>query len=312
MQEQIGEKQLTITAKIIADSISEAEIRIITVQLRYPHYIHPQLLTHRVFSRNSSSSRAIPVKKLIQDVIDDPVYPLHWGKNQQGMQAREECNEMVNCWLYDDPAGTAIHKMMTREQAWDDEREHAIKKAQAYDAAGYHKQIVNRLLEPFSHINVIVTATEWENFFKLRRHEDAQPEIQALGDAVYKAIEESKPKLVQQDEWHLPYLTDEDLDFVFTKSEQFHSRNHLLISLSAARCARVSYLTHENKKPTIEQDLNLYKRLIDARPPHMSPVEHQATPDVREDLRKNKWVDGDLHGNYRGWIQFRKMLEGIN
>src|SRR6266852_249577 len=131
-----GSTTMTITAKIIADSISEQNIRITSIQCRYPKFIHGEFLTHRQFSRNSSSSRAIPVERLIKDVEDDPVIPSFWGKNQKGMQANEECDELIN-------------QGIPREDAWIAARDHAIKFARMFNNAGYHKQIVNRLLEPF-------------------------------------------------------------------------------------------------------------------------------------------------------------------
>lgn len=287
---------MTISAIKIAHSISEEDIQLVTLQLRYPRFIHAELMTHRVFSRNASSSRAIPVKRLIQDVIDDPVYPSYWGKNKPGMQADEECNELI-------PWGEKI----TREQAWDRARDFAIEAAKNFADAGYHKQIVNRLLEPFSHINVIVTATEWDNFFMLRQHPDAQPEIHELADAIHHAIMNTYPDRVKIGEWHLPYIDEEDHNFTFKRSAQFHSKESLLIRLSVARCARVSYLTHEQKRPTHEEDLKLYDRLVKAKPPHMSPTEHQATPDK---MIKKQWQHGDLCGNFcKGWIQYRKLLK---
>ena len=154
---------MTITAKIIADSISPAGARLTTLQLRYPRFIHAEFMTHRMFSRNASSSRAIPVERLIQDVLDDPAMPVFWGKNQPGMQAREDHHALVGgegVSGYDH-----FDDSITREAAWLISRGIAIQHAREFAKAGYHKQIVNRLLEPFSHINVVVTATEWENFF---------------------------------------------------------------------------------------------------------------------------------------------------
>ena len=79
--------------KVIADSISESGKRITTFQLKYPRFIHSEVMTHRVFSRNASSSRAIPVKKMIEQVRNNPAMPIHWGANQSGMQAKNELNE---------------------------------------------------------------------------------------------------------------------------------------------------------------------------------------------------------------------------
>lgn len=279
---------MTITAKIIADSISEDDVRITTLQLRYPRFIHSEFMTHRVFSRNASSSRAIPVERLIEDIERETAMPIHWGKNQPGMQAREEHDEELKIDAY-------LPKY-SKIDAWIRARNNAIEVARAFHNAGYHKQIVNRLLEPFSHINVVVTSTEWENFFKLRRHPDAQPEIKVLADVMYDVIQQSKPYLIYNKEWHLPYITENGLEI------------EKAIKCSVARCARVSYLTHEGKPTNIENDLLLYERLINAIPPHMSPAEHQATPDkFLYDVVM--WNQPTLHGNFIGWKQYRKVIE---
>ena len=303
---------MTITAKIIADSISEEGIRITSMQLRYPRFIHAELMTHRVFSRNASSSRAIPVERLIEDIINDTAMPIHWGKNQKGMQANEECFEPII--LFDEnkynPSG---------KDAWNIARDHAIRIAQGFVKAGYHKQIVNRLLEPFSHINVLVTSTEWNNFCELRRHKDAQPEIHELADRMWEAMEASKPTLLKAGDWHLPYITDEEKHEAFGRSYFDYGAAEKLRQCSVARCARVSYLTFEGKPPNIENDMKLFAQLVGARPLHASPAEHQATPDRKmrysasdEEGWQNtgiKWFEPHLHGNFTGWIQNRKLLE---
>lgn len=269
---------MTITAKIIADTIC-AGARITTMQLRYPRFVHAEFMTHRVFSRNASSSRAIPVERLIQDVIVDPAVPIHWGKNEPGMQAREEHDAPV-VFRYDS---------VCAEDAWLRARDVAIDAARRYAKAGYHKQVVNRLLEPFSHINVVVTATDWENFFELRDHEDAQPEIQVLARAMRIAMADSEPT---DERIHLPYCSNEDysqlvMEFGFLGVEL------AAMKVSAARCARVSYLTHDGKVPLLAADLGLYERLAGGVPFHASPLEHQAT------------YHGGRHANFEGWRSFR-------
>jgi hypothetical protein len=317
---------LTITAKVIADSIGDDAPRITTIQLRYPRFIHAELLTHRVFSRNSSSSRAIPVERLIQDVIDDTAMPIHWGKNMAGMQAKEECNEMIPLLGPSISIGSGKHMPCTREEAWLEARDRAIEVARAFAAAGYHKQIVNRLLEPFAHINVIVTATQWSNFLALRDHEDAQPEIHELARCINKELSENTPTKLNPGEWHLPYVDRRDAQFVELYQDLQAMRNHggqdeefyktfdpdkqfrdALIKCSVARCARVSYLTHDKKVPKVQDDLKLYDRLLAAVPLHASPAEHQASPDKRHNGEYD-WNNKHLHGNLSGWIQYRKTL----
>lgn len=264
---------MTIEAKVIADSAWDG-VRITTLQLRYPRFIHAEFMTHRMFSRNASSSRAIPVSRLIRDVETDKVVPSFWGKNQPGMQAREE--------LGGNAKANAV-------EAWNIARLNAVSCAEYLHSIGAHKQIVNRILEPFSHINVVVTATEWRNFFLLRNHPDAQPEMQELARAMLQAIEESEP----QDQWyHLPYSDDGEI--------QVKDYSDLRFPVSAARCARVSYLTHEGTRSTLEEDMKLYARLTHASPPHLSPLEHAALwkPNGR-----------DFWANFRKWRSFRSYCE---
>lgn len=300
---------MTISAKIVADSVSlVAGHRLTTLQLRYPKFIHGEFMTHRVFSRNASSSRAIPVERLIKDVLSDPAMPIHWGRNQPGMQADEEGREQVYIPYFATSRGSLSPTTMSRERAWLEAMDDAVRMARAFAEAGYHKQIVNRLLEPFCHINVVVTATEWSNFFALRRHADAQPEMRILADAIWAAMAESTPAPLRPGEWHLPYarpgaplgLGDDLIDCEEVPDE---------IAASVARCARVSYMTHEGKTPTREQDLALYQQLVGAQPIHASPAEHQATPD-RLGPDSPQWMQPNLHGNFCGWIQFRKLLPG--
>jgi thymidylate synthase ThyX len=327
---------MTISAKIIADSISLEGIRLVTVQCRYPKFIHGEVMTHRVFSRNASSSRAIPVERLIKDVLDDPVIPMHWGKNQPGMQANEECNEKVwsldHCDLDNSSVienwnglnGNGQYYQVSREDAWLAARNLAIDAALHFKESGYHKQIVNRLLEPFCHINTLITSTEWSNFFALRCHPDAQPEMQMLADAIFSAMADHDPTPLKSNEWHTPYISkNEDVgDFPITDhdfiNDYYFSR---AVRISVARCARVSYLTQEGKTPNIEDDLKLYSRLVGSKPLHASPAEHQARPDTGKfvsgvvdrqitDMTPKCWNNWHLHGNLRGYIQYRKTLPG--
>lgn len=307
---------MTITAKIVADSVSTAGVRLTTLQLRYPKFIHGEFMTHRVFSRNASSSRAIPVERLIKDVIDDPVYPSFWGKNQSGMQANEQCREPID---FAQPITGDKGKVIERfdiqtfdvpDAGWDAARNNAVELAMAFHNAGYHKQIVNRLLEPFCHINVVVTATEWSNFFALRMHKDAQPEMRLLATEMSKAIALSQPTETPVNMWHLPYVTQQE--FLSTPPDVNGLASYWahLIKLSVARCARVSYLTQEGREPDIDEDLKLYDRLVGAVPLHASPCEHQATPD--HEIHPDTWLRPEYHGNFRGWVQYRKTLPGEN
>lgn len=261
---------MSFSAKVVADSISFDGVKLTTMQLCYPRFVHSELLTHRTFSRNASSSRAIPIQKMIDQVLEDPACPIHWGKNQPGMQADEELEPSVK--------GLVIAE-------WMNARHSAVKHAERMMELGAHKQIVNRVLEPFQWMQTIVTATEWDNFFKLRRHKDAQPEIKHLADLMFEAFEESKPKELAPGEWHLPYVTDDQS----TPLEQ-------LKKWSTARCARVSYLTHDKKQPDPHKDELLHDRLL--KDGHFSPFEHIAQP-----MAGGKW-----YANFRGWQSYRNAL----
>lgn len=263
---------MTIQARVIEDSISTGCPRLITMELTYPRFIHAEFMTHRVMSRNASSSRAIPIEKMIQAVLDDPAMPVSWGSNKPGMQAGAEVQHtgpVVGAWLY--------------------ARDHAVTQARILSNFGLHKQVVNRILEPFAHITVVCTATDWDNFFALRRHEDADPTIQALANAMWDAQQSSQPNCLFVNDAHLPYLT----------GPERHCEERMKIS--AARCARVSYLTHDGKVPSVEADLALYDRLVGSAPMHASPLEHQAQPDPLG-------VSPELYGNLRGWVQYRQTV----
>ena len=281
---------MTIQAKIIEDSISSTGKRITTFQLLYPRFIHAELLTHRVFSRNASSSRAIPVSKMIQMVRENPAMPIHWGKNQPGMQANEEL---------------MLGDRYRAEVLWREAAQKAASVAERMMEMGLHKQVANRILEPFQHISVVLTATDLDNWFELRAHPDAQPEIQALAIEMQKAIAESIPHELDVGEWHLPYVTLDE------RNDRFFKNNpELLRQVSAARCCRVSYLRHDGTAASVSDDLALCEKLVGAKPLHASPFEHQATPDYYvKDMEAGHWKQPELHGNFTGWCQYRKMIE---
>lgn len=302
---------MTIEAKIIADSYGPHSKRLTTFQLKYPRFIHAELMTHRMFSRNASSSRAVPVKRMIEDVLTDPAMPIHWGKNQPGMQAKEENDTPVIIDTFFDSDGVWDKHGFAydSEQAWLFARDRAVEVAKAFDAAGYHKQVVNRILEPYMHISVVVTATNFDNFFWLRRHPDAQPEIKALADAMFEVYRWSTPQMLHPGEWHVPYVTPEEKGLLIGGKLSWED----LIKFSVARCARVSYLTHDGKEPSREQDAALYDRLVGSAPLHASPAEHQATPDQQlwGTYDQVVWESAHLSGNFdEGWVQYRKTLPG--
>jgi thymidylate synthase ThyX len=276
-----------IDAKVVADSLAPSGVRLTTFVLIYPRFIHSEFMTHRMFSRNASSSRAIPVKRQIEWVEKNPAIPLAFRKNQKGMQAGE--------LLEDQEAAVKV---------WLHARDLAVTQAKAMADMDIHKQYANRILEPFAHISVVVTATDYDNFFALRIHPDAQPEICELAKLMHSLYLASEPKLLCAGQWHIPFIEDED--FQMASSDEFNKYMAdplLMVKRSVARCARVSYVNHEGKKSTLEEDLKLYERLLGGHPIHASPAEHQAqsTGDIRL-----------ISGNFRGWKQYRKTLEGEN
>lgn len=265
--------------EIIEDSISEAGVRLTTMQLVYPRYIHQETLTHRMFSRNASSSRAIPVAKAVDLALTEIVEPIRYGKNQKGMQASEE-----------NLTGPELEKA---REIWRHMAEVCATGAKELAELGLAKQWANRPCEWFSNIRVIVSSTEWNNWFELRYHPDAQPEIFELAKLMRHAMDNSQPKLLKVGEWHLPYVNEK---------ERAIYPLHILKKLSTARSARVSFLNHDGTTPVIEKDCKLYGDLVGSRPLHASPCEHQGTPFADP----NEWS-----GNFRGWFQHRKEVEKL-
>lgn len=277
-----------IEAKIVADSKGPSGVRLTTFVLTYPRFIHAEFMTHRVFSRNASSSRAIPVKKSIQMVIDNPVVPLAFTRNQKGMQGGEALDQEA-------------HESAVK--AWLEGRDRAVEIAEKLADLEVHKQYANRVLEPYAHITVVVTGTDWDNFFTLRCHYMAQPEINVLADLMYGQYLLNQPKKLDPGQWHLPFIGTEAWQEAWGNCTSIDEVYPILIKRSVARCARVSYLNHDGTQTTFDQDKELYDRLLGSAPIHASPAEHQAMaigdPTVRS-------------GNFRGWIQYRKTLIGEN
>jgi thymidylate synthase ThyX len=242
----------------------------------FPRFILAEFNTHRMLSRNAASSRAIPTKKFIEKIEQDPVMPVHWGKNQSGMQAFSEIS----------PSDIPV-----AETIWLQARDKMIFCAKELQSLNIHKQIINRLLEPWFSVTVIVTATDYDNFFKLRINENAQPEIFQLASLMKSKLLESTPKKIDIGSWHIPFA-DKHISNV-PKEED-------LLKIGVARCARVSYLTFEGVID-YEKDYALHDQLkIDG---HWSPFEHCATPDFSSDKS---------YGNFTGWKQYRKFFKEEN
>lgn len=263
-----------IKSKVICDSIGRHGHRITSFVFTYPRFIHAELMTHRVFSRNAASSRAIPIQKMIDDVKKCPARPVHWGRNQKGMQANEALSR--------DEALRAI-------ALWDKAALQAIGIAQEMVDLGVHKQVANRLLEPFAHITTLVTATDFHNFFSLRADPDAQPEFQTLAFHALNSYLDSTPKVLAPGEWHVPF--GDRMPDALTIAQQ--------LMIATARAARISYLTFEGQINPSE-DYRLHDRLKEGG--HWSPFEHSAQ--CAETSERS--------GNFIGWLQYRKQFPGEN
>lgn len=288
--------------KVIAASISDAGIPLTTFQLRYWRPIHSELMTHRVFSRNAGSSRARPSRAIIEQVRHDPWGPLHWGQNQPGMQADEQVQHVEHA-----------------KDRWQWAAQQAADAAQRMHDMGLHKQVVNRVLEPYTFIDVVVTATDFANWFALRDHKDADPTIRDLAARMKDEVSGIKRQELKPGEWHLPYIRPEDhrhaYDYLkrgrITRDEPSQTQiMQMLLQMSTARCARISYRAFDGSESPVEKDVELFQKLLVSTPLHASPAEHQATPDVDHNLGigEPKWSQPQLHGNLRGWVQHRKML----
>ncbi len=265
-----------ISAKIIADSISLENARITTFVLKYPRFIHSEVMTHRAFSRNAASSRAIPISTMIKRVVEEPAMPEYWGANQKGMQAAAELS----------PEDISICKKI-----WLRGRDEAVAIVEELDEIGLHKQIANRILEPWMHMEALVTATNVGNFFNLRAHREAQPEFQRLAAAMLREFMTHKPTLKKPGEWHLPFADQYMAEGLTLEQMQ---------QISTARAARVSYVNFEGDFDHAK-DYDLHARL--EKGGHWSPFEHAAYPAC------TKYVKS---GNFTGWHQYRKMFPGEN
>jgi len=274
-------------AKVVEDSVAQHGGRLSTLQLRYPRYIHAELMTHRVFSRNASSSRAVPVAKMVDRALDEMVEPIRWGKNQAGMQAANACFEGEEL-----DRARAIWRHMAETCAA------GVKELGTLGGVGLHKQWANRPLEWFSTISVVLTSTDFSNWDELRMHPDAQPEIKHLADLIFAAREGSAPifrprNRLHESGWHLPYVSG-------AEREVYPDQPEFLAQLSTARCARTSYLNHDGSFPDKNKDIGLFNDLVGARPLHASPTEHQGYPlPLREQRSKN----------LQGWRQHRELVE---
>lgn len=266
---------MTITAEVIADSLNPVGVRLTTLKLEFPRYILPQFNTHRALSRNAASSRAIPIAKMIERIKRDPVIPV-WLQNQKGMQ----------------PAGPLGEQhVFYADMVWNNAMRICLEMANSLAGMGVAKEQANRLLEPFAHAQVLVTATDWRNFFTLRLHEDAQSEIQQLAAAMKQAMDDSEPVQLAAGDWHCPLYGEGYVRIGNIRQS---------LQLSVARCARVSYSLHDGRQATLEHDIARHDDLLQSG--HWSPFEHQAEA-LPDDSRCR---------NFRGWRQYRDVVDKIS
>jgi hypothetical protein len=264
-------------ARVVADSVTPAGERLTTIEATIHRFVLAELNTHRLFSRNSASSRAVPVARQIERVLEDPAMPVEFGSRRAGMQA-----------------GPALEgrARIDAKAAWLQARDDAVAATRRLLDVGVHKQVANRLLEPFLWHTVIVSATDWDGFWEQRCSPLAQPEIRVAAEAMRDAMAGSVPEPLDVGEWHLPYVQPDDRADLDDPV--------LLRRVSAARCGRVSYLNHDGRRD-VAGDLRLYERFVTAQPSHASPLEHVATPTAP--------ANPPL-GNFRGWTQLRHLVLG--
>lgn len=287
------------TATVVADSINQQGNRLTTFQLRYWRGIHSEFMTHRKFSRCAGSSRARPSQAIIDQVRSTPWGPPSWGANQPGMQANAELSP---------------EKILIAKATWVHAANNAAAQALLLLREGAHKQIVNRLLEPFTFIDVIVSSTEYNNWWALREDKDADPSIRLLAKSMHEAFDASTPKILRVGDWHLPFVDIEKETAAAINYLQKQNATHRIIAMevtqvlrkvSAARCARTSYRNFDGTVAPIEDDAALFNKLVSSTLVHASPLEHQATPDA---LVNNMWAHPNMHGNFTGWVQHRKLI----
>lgn len=289
--------------KILADSVSPAAHRLTTFEVTFPRIVLAELNTHRMLSRNSASSRATPVQGRIAAVVADPFVPDSFGRNRKGMQHAEV--------LEGDEDRAA-------RRCWAEACQDAVVSAGVLANIGVHKQLANRLLEPFSWHTAVLTATDWSNFFGLRVNPAAQGEIRTIAQMMLDLYMTSEPTPVGYGEWHTPYVGKDE-------RETFRAEGIDPVKVSVARCARVSTLTQDGRRDPRE-DVALYGRLV--APGHLSPLEHAARPMWHEELQLFarpvvEWNQARQRfevepragaryylGNFNGWVQDRKLIPG--
>jgi hypothetical protein len=330
---------LKIEAVIIAHSACATTGKeIITWELTYPRIIHSEFMTHRMFSRNAASSRAIPVAKMLEMVREHPAMPVRFGANQAGMQDKGvghgELVFIEDRFYFALSEGLPVSEakefaLVSAATAWQLAAENASNFAEAFSDAGYHKQVGNRLIEPFQWMKTVMTTTEDANWFWLRDHKDADPTIEALAIAMREAKKLSKAVTLKSGEWHTPYYAEGFWKPEHKDTEGWYDKSGMrledALAISSSCCAQVSYRKLDD---TLEKAQMVYERLVGSEPVHASPFEHQATPMAESEdewgvkivnkvYASGTWEKGITHvdrqgnfwsGNFKGWIQHRQLI----
>lgn len=288
-----------IKAKVIADSIAFGK-RMTTFEIEYPRFILAEVNTHRMLSKNSASSRAIPVKAFLDFISENPAIPLYWASNKSGMVAGEK--------LPPQKGAEAL-------AVWLDALDQMIDHSEKLGEIGVHKQWANRITEPFQIMKTVISGTEWENLFYLRNHLDAQPEFKALAEALFSARLNSTPVVLSCGDWHVPYYKDGFILSGCTVAELDEA-----LKISASCCAQVSYRKSDDSLEKAELVFNRLNVGSETDPCHASPLEHQATPIGYLGFKNpSLWPDGVtsyhkelgyMSGNLAGFIQYRQLVKG--
>lgn len=274
-------KDTGATVEIIEDSIFNGS-RLTTFRCTYWRPIHAEFMTHRDFSRGAGSNRAVPTMHRIKQVWNNPCGAIVWGKNKGGMQAGEDLS------MLEQSVCNLLHYHILNKVA--------VGMAYPLLKMGVHKQWANRYLEPFERIEVLVSATSYNNFFILRDHADAQPEIRQLAQKMKKLLKENQPRTLQEGEWHLPFVTKEE--------RKNHSTEQCVI-MSTARSARVSYGLFNGKPANLGEDKKLYHKLVVSEPMHSSPTEHPAQ------AVKGRWANFSNFRQHRWQLETRNLPDAI-
>lgn len=326
-----------IHVELIQASVGPNGIPIHTFRMTYPRFIHAECKTHRLLkiddenwiveqelalmddvnlSRNAASSRAIPVQKMLEQISNQPAMPVHWGKNQSGMQAREA--------LCPEDAAEA-------EEWWRQGAQLMVEHVRHCPVA-LHKQVINRVLEPWMLMTVVVTATDWNNWRALRAHPDAQPEIYELAKQVVELLDNTEPFKLLAGELHVPFVErqreEDGLKYLVPDEDgwMFYIPEDVALQVSASCSAQTSFRALDF---SVEKSQRIYTKLVEDRPVHASPFEHQAVALFHDDEAKIRVINGlytgivfpdgithmdrDLQlwsGNLRGWVQHRQLING--